>query len=232
MKNLITCVFLVFATSVAKGQYSDSIKVSHLAKVMVVFSEPIEGSPVPGSAVVTVIKVDDKTLLLEANSEKVSSIVRAGKKVPPTNLLVTAGRSYYNFFVTYSRELQQHLVSPEMYKPIYTSPEPVVKEYGGVTDSRGYEPSYDNPDTFLSDDLLSELDSAKERIIYGGRYGDVKLFFAVTNLWVDEKKLYVRVKVKNESSTPYKIEYFRFFISDTKWSTSKKNTPRLTDIET
>lgn len=228
MRKVFTLILLMGYKSLF-AQFSDSVEVSYLSKVMIVFPEAIKGTPVAGSAIVKATSIDTKTLVLEGNEGLIKKFTNQGKEVPGTNLLVTSGRSYYNFYISFKEFPTYGIIDPSMYKAIYTSSGDESASNVSSETKSGYQ-SYDVPETFAGGDLLTQLDEAREKVIYGGEYRNVKLFYAVTNLWVNEKKLFVRVKVTNRSNTPYNIEYFRFFISDDKWGTNKKNTPRTEDL--
>lgn len=231
-KILFACLSLISISGY--GQTSDSIQVSYLSKVMVVFTEPIVGNPVIGSMLANVEKRDDFTLIIEGNAEIIQKL---NGRVPPTNLLVKTTNSYYNFYVEYNKYPSRHIVTPDGYKAIYTSDTPQKNESvvgttktpmeTGVRNEPVKTPLVSGGFGKVPVDRLMKLDSSKSDLIFGGMYSGSRLFFTVSNMWVDSDYLYVRVSIENKASSPYDIDYFRFVLSDGKWGTNKKNTPRL-----
>ena len=221
MKHIQIIVTIVFIVTIniqkLYGQYSDSIGISYLYKSIIIFDENIK-SITPGSKLMeTSISEDKKSVFLVSDANIIKQLK---PNIPPTNLLIITEKGYYNFFIYYKKNPTRQIIKAQ--NPIHTN---TNDEKEKITIIKKEEKKKNN-----IKEKLKSLENLEEKTIYGGYYSRVYLFFAVTNIWVDQNNLYIKVKAENKNSTPYKIDYIHFFQRDKKIGSSRKNTPREKEL--
>lgn len=212
MNKFIVIVLCSFFTNGALAQdepqrtskISDTVQISYLYNVTILFDSPLQGEPFFGSPILlTWEKLDAHTVLIKANGEKMQEL--GTSTIPNTNMTVKTQKALYNFLLTYEKEPDRIYISPQEYLPSHIYPkmeeiQPKEKE------------SSNEIDTLVA--RLKGLYHANRNLSgIGIQHNKFKMLMEVTNIWADTEYLYFKVSVKNLSGISYDIDYWQFVTS-------------------
>ena len=223
MRILIIFILSSFISFCQGQQVSDTIQISYLYNVTVLFDTQIKDDPYFGSGnIVKYEKLDDYTLMIKANGAEMQR--RGVSKIPNSNMTVKTEKGIYNFILTYKKVPSRTFISSDKFKPIHlyrlsqVEPKPinakrnVVKKHTNITE------------------LLDKLSKKKQTTFNLGKIDSRnKTSVIITNVWVDDKYCYFKLMIENNSAIPYDIEYSRFFKSYGHWSI-KQSTKPIEDV--
>ena len=222
---ILLCLLVLPVFAFAQRQVSDTIQISAVYSVTVIFKDPIQGIPNPGSAGVLIDKYDDYTLTIKADGKMLAELRR--NDIPNTNLPVRTNNSFFNFILTYEKTPDRTFIGPDQYDPIYS-----------------YNSSQENQDTQTTPTVSSTLETTGANI-YNDDYPmlkemvkldpdlsgvglidrQFKIALEVTNVWVDSTSLYFKIVMENLSSVPYDVNYFRYFNTYGRFSLKQSTEP-------
>ena len=247
MKNLrwpIWLCTLMPLTVQAQRQVSDTIQISYMYEVAVIFEEPLIKEPRLGSIkVAQYTQFDQRTVLLKSNGDEMTD--KAVSRLPNTNLIIKTTKGIYNFILTFRKEPQHLFITPDQYQPVHVyKGESAKSERASANELAvaGTRSAHSNPDLdpgFDSQQHGNISKSAKDvRVLLSGlnkrgqnldglavQKNNFKMRMGITNIWVDNEHLYFKILIENYSAIPYDINYFRYVTTFGQWSLKRKPDP-------
>lgn len=227
MKSTLTYLFVLFFGNVFSQnftsqsvQVSDTIEISFLYNVTIIFSHDMIGKPYFGSNLAIVDEmIDERTLMVKVDGA--AMLERGASSIPNTNMTIKTTEGIFNFILTYKKEPARIFVMPEEYHPIFKYP---VKEPLKLA-----EPLINDSTRMLS--TFASLDKEKTYFDYLGLVDPkLRMKMQVTNIWVDETYHYFKVSIENQSSIPYDLNYIRYITTYGKY-TFKQTSDTSTDMK-
>jgi hypothetical protein len=223
-------VVVCFNTFAQKVQVSDTVQISYLYNVTILFEKPILEKPYFGSSVAVLWeKLDDRTLMVKVNGDKLREM--KATTMPNTNMTVKTTDALYNFILTFKKEPNRTIISPSEYKPIHRYAVTQTAEI--KPEKRSEEQKKQDVQQAVSTDttntkLLKQLDQEKidfySLAVIDNKF---KMTVMVTNIWVDSKYIYFKIRVQNEGSIPYDIDYLRYTTSIGRISLKQTSDPGI-----
>lgn len=212
--KLIYPLLVLLCFSQAKAQVSDTIEVSYLYNVTILFEDDIIDEPRFGSSVALVFdQPDQNTINIKADGQYM--LEHNQPSIPNTNMTVRTTTKLYNFILTYNKTPSRTIVTPGQYRPVY-----VYNINTKISDEIPPD------DEILNDSLLLKLSNQPQDIYdIGHNASSIKMTLTVTNIWVDSDHIYIKYILENYSAVPYDIEYFRYVSTYKKWSFNRTTDP-------
>lgn len=220
MKHLIT-IYLLLNIYLLHGQtqVSDTVDISFLYNVTIVFEEDIVGDPIFGSTVAINYSLPDtKTIAIKADGQFMAE--RKVSRISKTNLTVRTKTKLFNFIIDYEKEPERTIILPYMYKPVH-----VYQTKSDDTDNKKVSES-------VTDDniLLTLADQSQDYYDIGFTSGQLKMTMQVTNIWVDSDFIYIKFYAENDSEVPYDIDYHRYVTTYKPFSFNQSTKP-IADLQ-
>lgn len=214
MRGLIIVAFILsFQGAIA--QVSDTVEVSYLYNVSILFEQSIIDQPRFGSSVALVYDQPDKnTINIKADGQYM--LENKQGSIPNTNMTVRTTNKLYNFILTYNKTPSRTIVTPDQYNAVYVYKEDPAPEQKELQENK------EVADTALLSQLLYEPQAIYD---IGHNASSIKMTLTVSNIWVDSDKIYIKYVLENHSAVPYDIEYFRYVSTYKKWSFNRSTDP-------
>lgn len=214
MRKLTLLVFLLSFQGVI-AQVSDTVEVSYLYNVSILFEQSIVDQPRFGSSVALVYDQPDKnTINIKADGQYM--LEHKQGSIPNTNMTVRTTNKLYNFILTYNKTPSRTIVTPDQYNAVYVYKEESTPEEKELPENK------DIADTTLLSQLLYEPQAIYD---IGHNASSIKMTLTVSNIWVDSDNIYIKYVLENHSAVPYDIEYFRYVSTYKKWSFNRSTDP-------
>jgi hypothetical protein len=220
MRHNLVVIFISLVNSAlfAQGsQVSDTVQVSFMYNVSILFDKPILDVPRFGSTLfIAYEKIDDRTLMLKVKGDVM--LEKQVNSVPNTNMIISTADGIFNFILTFKKEPSRIWITSKEYKPIHS--------YSGIPTQQVREENPVITDSIAITRTIAQLDNEKVDFDGIGLIDNkLKIKMIVSNMWVDEKYNYFKIAIENLSSIPYEINYFYYFLSTEKYSLKQSTKP-------
>jgi hypothetical protein len=225
MKTIYLKIFILLLVAsglqaqTKKRQVSDTIQISFLYNVTILFESPLVGEPFFGSnSAIINERVDANTLMIKVDGQKMLNL--ESSRIPNTNMLVKTSTGIYNFILTYNKVPNRTFITPSDYQPIHV-----------YTKKETFEPkSPTNPKAQTdSSKMLQQLKELNKSKHYFSDVGIIdsklRMKMLMTNIWVDSTYIYFKVQIENLSSIPYDINYFHYVTTYGKFTLKRASDP-------
>lgn len=203
-RQILTLTLLILPFISLSQRISDTVQISYLYNVTILFDSEIQGEPKFGSgAAILSEKLDAQTLMIKVDGQTLQQLGKSS--LPNTNMLIKTKKGIYNFILTYSKNLDNTFISPKDYKPIHL--------YSNEQDLKNQKQIEEDSLKRIEkrDSLYSRLLNAKQNFVsLGVKNNKMKMTMLVPNIWVTDSLIYMKITLLNSGSVPYDIEYLRF----------------------
>jgi hypothetical protein len=201
----------------SKPQVSDTVEISFLYNVTILFDSPLVGKPYFGSRTAIIEEIiDEKTLMVKVDGQQMLNL--ESSKIPNTNMLVKTKTGIYNFILTYKKTPSRTFISPGDYTPIHV--------YSNVVNEETKIQKTMRSDSLEIMNTLQKLNASKQYFSDLGLIDSkLRMKMQITNIWVDSLYIHFKIYIENSSSIPYDINYFHYVTTFGKFNIKRASDP-------
>ena len=197
-------------------QVSDTIDISYLYNVSIIFDEPITSEPLFGSSVaINFSQPDRNTITIKADGQWMAE--HRVSRISNTNMTIRTTSKLYNFIISYDKQPKRTIITSNEFQPVHTY-DNVITEIEDIPVEQDKEAS-------LSSILVPLSLEPQELVGVGVNASKFKLLLTVPNIWVDDEYIYIKYIITNYSAVPYDIDYYRYVTTYKKFDFNQSTDP-------